>query len=131
MHLDFWNNPLVVTALRIRYRRGGLMNLTTTYFLLLVAGSVVLFYYRDRFKGPYPRNLFLGVLGIQFLISFMIASTATSQSVRNEVVNRTFDFQRIATLSPFQILPGGNCWVRRCWLSSASFRPYPCPSTVA
>ncbi|HEV8060779.1 MAG TPA: hypothetical protein VGP68_12945 [Gemmataceae bacterium] len=106
MHWDFWNNPLIVTSLRIRYRRGGLMNLMTAYFLVLVAGSVLLFYYRDRFAGPFPRNLLLGVLGVQFLISFMMASSITSQSLRNEVANRTLDFQRIATLSPFQILLG-------------------------
>jgi len=61
MHLDFWNNPLVVTALRIRYRRGGLMNLMTVYFLLLVTGGAVLYYYRDRIQGAqgaFPRNYF-------------------------------------------------------------------------
>ena len=40
------------------------------------------------------------------MISFMMAFSTTSQSMRNEVVNRTLDFQRIATLSPVQILLG-------------------------
>jgi hypothetical protein len=106
MHLDFWNNPLIVSSLRVRYRRGSLMNLLTSYFLLLDAGGAVLFYYRARFPGPFPHNLLLGVLGAQFLISFIAASSTTSASVRNEVVNRTLDFQRIATLSPLQILLG-------------------------
>ena len=106
MHLDFWNNPLIVSSLRIRYRRGSLMNVLTTYFLVLVAGGAILFYYRARVPGPFPHNLLLGVLGAQFLISFIAASSTTSGSLRNEVVNRTLDFQRIATLSPFQILTG-------------------------
>ncbi len=35
-----------------------------------------------------------------------MSTSITSQSLRNEVANRTLDFQRIATLSPFQILLG-------------------------
>ena len=106
MHWDFWNNPLIVTSLRIRYRRGGLMNLMMAYFLVLVAGTRFALLYRARFAGPFPRNLLLGVLAVQFLISFIMSTSITSQSLRNEVANRTLDFQRIATLSPFQILLG-------------------------
>ncbi len=53
MHWDFWNNPLIVTSLRIRYRRGGLMNLMMAYFLVLVAGSALL-YYRPGLPGRFP-----------------------------------------------------------------------------
>jgi hypothetical protein len=106
MHFDFWNNPLVVTALRIRYRRGGLMSLLISYFLVLVTASAAVFYYRERLLGPFPRNILLGVVGFQTLISFVLGAAATSQSLRSEVNNRTLDFQRIAALSPFQIFLG-------------------------
>ncbi len=106
MHFDFWNNPLVVTALRIRYRRGGLMSLLISYFLVLVAASAAVFYYRERLTGPFPRNILLGVLGFQTLLSFVLGAAATSQSLRSEVNNRTLDFQRMAALSPLQIFLG-------------------------
>jgi hypothetical protein len=107
MGLDFWNNPLVVTAMRIRYRRGGLTGMLTLYFLLLATGSAALFYYRDKMpRSPYPRNVFLAMLAIQYLISFIFSSGATSASLRHEVTSRTLDFQRIATLSPLQIFVG-------------------------
>lgn len=106
MKLDFWNNPLIVSSLRVKYRRGGLFNLTSIYLMVLVAGGVVLQYYNDRIGGPWPRNYLLGLLGIQYLLSIIIASSATSASLRSEVMNRTLDFQRIATLSPRRILLG-------------------------
>ena len=106
MHFDFWNNPLVVTALRIRYRRGGLMSMLITYFLVLVAASAAVFNYRERIPGPFPRNIFLGILSVQTMISFVMGAAATSQSLRSEVNNRTLDFQRMAALSPLQILLG-------------------------
>src|SRR5206468_3384014 len=49
---------------------------------------------------------FLTLMGIQFLVSALTASAATATSIRTEVVNRTLDFQRIAALSPRQILFG-------------------------
>ena len=42
MKLDFWNNPIIVSAFRVKYRRGGLFNLTTVYLLILVAGGCLL-----------------------------------------------------------------------------------------
>jgi hypothetical protein len=106
MRFDFWNNPLVVSAMRIRYRRGGLVGMMISYFLVLVTGSVAMFYYRDRIAGPFPRNILLAIVTIQCLISFALAAAATSQSMRLEVTNRTLDFQRIAALSPLRIYLG-------------------------
>src|SRR5262249_30681723 len=94
------------SALRVRYRRGGLFNLTTIYLLLLAAGGAVLEYYNHVFGGPWQRNYLLALLSLQFFVSGMIASVATGSSLRSEVVERTLDFQRIATLSPKQILLG-------------------------
>ena len=41
MHLDFWNNPIVVSAFRVQMRRGGLFTITSIYVMLLVAGGGV------------------------------------------------------------------------------------------
>ncbi len=107
MHIDFWNNPIVVSAFRVKYRRGGLFNLTTIYLLILVAIGCLLARYSDSLKwGPWPRNYLVTVLGVQFVVSALLAGNATATSVRAEVINRTLDFQRIAALSPRQILLG-------------------------
>jgi hypothetical protein len=107
MALDFWNNPIVVSAFRVKYRRGGVFNVTTIYLLLLTAGGMVLWHYNEALRwGPWPRNYLLLILGIQLVISALIAANATASSIRSEVANRTLDFQRIAALSPRQILLG-------------------------
>jgi len=106
MKIDFWNNPLVVSSMRVRYRRGGLFNLTTIYLLILVAGGAVLAYYNHVFGGPWPRNYLLAMLGLQFFVFGLLAGGATAASMRAEVADRTLDFQRIAALSPQQILLG-------------------------
>jgi hypothetical protein len=105
MSLDFWNNPIVVSAFRIQYRRGG-MNTPAYYVLLLAAGGAALHYYRHRIGGSWPHNYFLSLMGLQFFVSGLRAVTATSASIKAEVTNRTLDFQRIAALSPRQILLG-------------------------
>jgi hypothetical protein len=108
MQLDFWNNPIVVSAFRVKYRRGGLFNGVALYLLLLTAGGAVLFYYNDVLGGSWPwaRKYFVGLLTLQFIVSTVIAASTTSTSMRSEVANRTLDFQRIAALSPRQILLG-------------------------
>lgn len=106
MRMDFWNNPLVVKAFRVKYRRGSIFNNTSIYLVLLVAGGALLHYYNDRFGGPWPRNFLLGIFGIQFAISSILAASATSTSMRSEVMHRTLDFQRIASLSPRQLVWG-------------------------
>jgi hypothetical protein len=106
MQWDFWNNPIIVSAFRVRYRRGGMWNVTTMYLLLLTAGGMLLYYYRDRFSIPWPKLYFACILGVQFFACFMLGLTATGTSMRSEVVNRTLDFQRLASLSPAKILLG-------------------------
>ena len=106
MKFDFWNNPILVTSMRVRYRRGGLFNITTVYLLLLVAGRAALAYYNHVFGGPWSRNYLLAMLGLQFFGFGLIAGGATAASMRAEVAERTLDFQRIAALSPQQILLG-------------------------
>ena len=104
MRIDFWNNPIVVSAFRVKYRRGGLFNVAALYLLLLTAGGVVLFYYYDLFRGgwPWARTYFVCLMSLQFIVSTVIAASATSASMRTEVASRTLDFQRIAALSPRQ-----------------------------
>src|SRR5437879_5584091 len=106
MKLDFWNNPIVVSAFRVRYRRGGIFNLTTVYLMALVIGGILLYRYRDKFSGTWPRNYLLALLGVQFFISAIVAASSTASSIRHEVANRTLDFQRISSLSPWQIVLG-------------------------
>src|SRR5437588_1423535 len=106
MKLDFWNNPIIVSAFRVRYRRGGIFNITTIYLMALVIGGIVLYHYKDNIPGPWPRNYLLAMLALQFFISAIVAGSATAASMRSEVANRTLDFQRISSLSPQQILLG-------------------------
>jgi hypothetical protein len=106
MHLDFWNNPIVVSAFRVQMRRGGLFTITSIYVLLLVTGGGVMQYYQQRIPGPFPRNYLLALLGVQFAILALMAAITTAASLRQEVTKQTFDFQRIAALSPAQILSG-------------------------
>ncbi len=105
MSLAFWNNPIVVSAFRVKYRRGG-TNVVTFYVLLLVLGGALLHYYRDKTGGYWPRNYFIAVLGLQLVVSSLIAVSGTSTAMKSEVTQRTLDFQRIAALSPRQILLG-------------------------
>jgi hypothetical protein len=106
MRLDFWNNPLVVTALRVRYRRGSFSTAVALHIMLLAGGGVALQAYNHQLGGPWPRNYFIAIMAFQFLISGLIAAAETSSWIKAEVMNRTLDFQRIAALSPQQILLG-------------------------
>jgi hypothetical protein len=106
MHLDFWNNPIVVSAFRVRYRRGGFTSTLAPYLVTLAAIGVGLEYYQDKIHYPWARIYYPILMGLQFLLSGVMASTATATSMRSEVATRTLDFQRIATLSPRQILLG-------------------------
>ncbi len=108
MQLDFWNNPIVVSAFRVKYRRGGLFNVTALYLLLLTVGGAVLFYYNDVIGAPWlwARKYFVCLMVLQFIVSTVIAASTTAASMRTEVASRTLDFQRIAALSPRQILLG-------------------------
>jgi hypothetical protein len=105
MSLAFWNNPIVVSAFRVKYRRGPFSS-TAMYVLVLAMGGALLHYYRDKTGGYWPHNCFIALIGLQFVVSGLGAVSATSASIKAEVINRTLDFQRIATLSPRDILLG-------------------------
>ncbi len=106
MQLDFWNNPIVVSAFRVKYRRGGFSTGLGAYLLVLAAAGVGLQYYQDKLRVPWHHIYYPLLMGVQFFVSGLIAATATASSVRSEVINRTLDFQRIAALSPRQIILG-------------------------
>jgi hypothetical protein len=110
MRFDFWNNPLVVTAFRIKQRKGGLMLTPPIYMLVLCAAGALLEYYHPQHgflsAEPVQKVFLIGILSLQFVISPALAAIATASSMRTEVANRTLDFQRIAALSPRQILLG-------------------------
>src|SRR5207245_3089604 len=106
MQLDFWNNPIVVSAFRVKYRRGGFSSGPATYLLILAAGGLGLQYYQDKLRVPWHQIYYPLLMGVQFLVSGVVASASTSSSLRSEVTHRTLDFQRIAALSPRQILLG-------------------------
>lgn len=106
MSLAFWNNPLVVSSFRVRNRKGSLVNASTPYFLLLVAIGGALVYFKVPLAAPFPVFYLLTVLGIQFLIALFWPVVATSTSIKNEINNRTLDFQRLTLVSPTQFLLG-------------------------
>jgi hypothetical protein len=106
MSLAFWNNPLVVSAFRVKYRRGTPFRTAALYLMALAMGGEMLHYYRRYLGGSFPRNYYLALMGLQFVVSLFIALSTTSASVRAEVSQRTLDFQRLASLSPRQILLG-------------------------
>jgi hypothetical protein len=106
MSLAFWNNPLVVTAFRVRYRRGGIFNLTALYLLALVVLGAVLQHYDRELKGNWVRMYYLLLMSVQFGASGLVAGLSTAASLKAELTQRTLDFQRIAALSPRQILVG-------------------------
>ena len=106
MQFDFWNNPLVVSTTRIKYRRGSPGLLACLYILgLMVVGSV-LYYNQGVTSPPFGRTFLVAILAIQFGLSALIGLGAASTSIHAEVNNRTLDFQRIVSLSPREILVG-------------------------
>ncbi len=106
MRLDYWNHPLIVKALRSRYRGGRIFTLASGHLLLLLVGAMIMFYYRSAMPGPWARNYFVAMISVQFLLSALVAASAVSSSMQAEVTTRTLDFQRIAAITPAQILLG-------------------------
>src|SRR5437016_888828 len=100
MSLQFWNNPIVVSALRLNYRRGSPLRSLSMYVLILAVGGAILEHYNYLLPGTFPRNYFIGLMGLQFVLSAFSSMAVTAASIRMEVVNRTLDFQRVAAVSP-------------------------------
>lgn len=110
-----WNNPLVATSFQIRNRRGGLFMSLTLYTMLLAMGSIAWLYYVKVYLPTQTGKVlpfdplmayFITLYAIQLGLSLLIASTRTAASIKAEVVNKTLDFQRIAALSPWDIMLG-------------------------
>ncbi len=106
MRFDFWNNPLVVTAMRLKYRRGSPGVWAALWVLALLGVGALLHHISQTETFRFPSTYLVVILGLQCIVSAVIAVISTSSSMNAEVVNRTLDFQRIVTLSPRAILLG-------------------------
>lgn len=99
-------NPLVIKALRVQCRGGGLIiSLTGYLLLLLIAGGWIA---RDQngLNPQWAKICFISMMGLQFIISAGASVLAVATSMEKEVTTRTMDFQRITPLSPIRILLG-------------------------
>lgn len=107
MSLDFWNNPLVVSSFRHQQRRRTYSRYVyaSNFLFLMILGQTIP-YFKPDLRPHWNEYAFQGLMGIQFLMCGFGAGAATNKSMKNEVVNQTFDFLRIASLSPRQILIG-------------------------
>ncbi len=106
MQADFWNNPLVVSAMRLKYRRSSPGLVTGVYLLALVSFGFALDHYRATITMPLGLVFLVTMFSIQFILSGAIAMFSVSTSMNAEIANRTLDFQRIVSLSPREILLG-------------------------
>jgi hypothetical protein len=106
MPLAPWNNPIVISAVRSSFRQRNPTTLTTLYLLALVVGGVILEYTNFRLEDSFPLTYFVCLVAVQWFLSGAGASATATQSMRAELANGTFDFQRIATLAPRDILLG-------------------------
>lgn len=104
----FWENPLVISAFRVKYRRSAPIAILSIYMMLTVTVGILLKYYEVvlSLTIPWERFYFVGLITFQFALSALIASVTTHNSIHSDVINRTFDFQRIAAMPPHQILLG-------------------------
>ena len=106
MHFAFWNNPLVVSAMRLKYRRGSPGMTASLYAAALLCLGAGLHYFQAAYSLPFATVFFLWIVAIQFLLTVFLAMLSVTSSINAEVVNRTLDFQRIVSLSPREILVG-------------------------
>lgn len=106
MKFDFWNNPLVVTAFRLRQRRSSALNSLVLYPMVLLLIGVAIPYFLPNLRRNWPRTAFFSLMGVQLFISGLWASGTTNASMRSEVLNQTLDFRRISCLTARQILLG-------------------------
>jgi hypothetical protein len=111
MRLLPWTNPLVATAFMLRARKSGLLMGPGLYVGLLA----VLYLGWLQFANTYPERVkninpnkfaFLFLFAGQCIFSGIIVLGQASSALKNEVLNKTLDFQRIAALHPWDILIG-------------------------
>lgn len=111
MRLLPWRNPLVVTSFMLRARRGGFFTRTTVYLGLLAMAYLGWLYYdsiyvsQKRLMNPH-KVFFLFLYGAQCIFSGIVVLGQVGSALKNEVLNKTLDFQRIAAVSPWDILIG-------------------------
>lgn len=106
MQLDFWNNPLVVSALRLRFRRNSPGLRAALYVAVLAVIGMTIAYNADDMPRAPARIFLLILMGLQLAITVLFGATSVGTSLHQEVMNRTLDFQRIVSLSPREILVG-------------------------
>lgn len=106
MKIDFWNNPLVVSAFRVKYRRGSPGLTCAAYLLVLLGIGAMLHYNAPSLSIPFGRAYLLAIFVVQAGLSAGIGLLTVGASMNAELANRTLDFQRIVALSPRQILLG-------------------------
>jgi hypothetical protein len=105
MRIDFWNNPILVTSVRRRFR-GGLLQVVFAYPLFLMLIGAVLPYFFPRLGQDWPYYAFNVLMIWQYFMSGMLATLGTANSLKSEITNQTLDFLRLTPLSPRQILIG-------------------------
>src|SRR5262249_53928821 len=107
IRLDFWNNPIVVSAFRAKGKKQFPL---ATYVVVLVGIGAALEYFSrisDRpWNTPWTQIHLVVVVAVAAGASFLFAMVATQSSIASEVSNKTLDFQRITGLSPAQVVVG-------------------------
>lgn len=109
MQLLPWNNPIVGTAFMLRARRGNILTSLSLYIIVLVMAMVGWQYYLsfNQHLKLNPAQSFLRFLfGAQCFFSGIVMMGQAGGAIKNEVMNKTLDFQRIASTSPWDILLG-------------------------
>ncbi|HVU87506.1 MAG TPA: hypothetical protein VHD36_09300 [Pirellulales bacterium] len=107
MRCDYWNDPLVVSAFRVRFRGGAPTFLAATYFMGLVAlGGILHHFLADQQNYSWISIYCVALFSIETVLMGLGAMMATHHSMNAEVTNRTLDFQRIAAVPPRDILLG-------------------------
>jgi hypothetical protein len=105
--IDFWNNPLVVSAFRLKGRKQFPL---AAYVVVLVGIGGVLEYVSRVASQPWTipwwQIHLVVVVGLTAGASFLLAMISTQSSIAGEVSNKTLDFQRITGLSPAQVVVG-------------------------
>jgi hypothetical protein len=106
MRIDFWNNPILVTSVRRRFKGGGLLQVTLFYPLILMVIGAALPYFFPQLEHEWPYYGFNALIVWQYVSSGFLAMAAGSHSLKSEVTNQTLDFLRLTPLTPRQILIG-------------------------
>lgn len=114
-HLDFWHNPLVVSAFRVKHRRGGLFLALALYVSFLGSACMIAWFAIPNMRNPVLASLtdaqklywiFVGLHIFQMVVSAFFCMVMTASAMTMEVNDGTLEYQRLTKLSPKQILLG-------------------------